>query len=137
MIIVIVIIIIIILITIIVGIITTFTTTTIMPKPIILTTIITISIYHHHHPHHHHHSHPYHHDDHHPNPQVKDDKFWEEVPELAFGELPELLEDVSVVGYPIGGESLSVTAGVVSRIELQEYAQVRKVFTLFLGVPLR
>lgn len=27
------------------------------------------------------------------------------------------------VGYPIGGESLSVTAGVVSRIELQEYAQ--------------
>lgn len=27
------------------------------------------------------------------------------------------------MGYPIGGESLSVTAGVVSRIELQEYAQ--------------
>lgn len=54
---------------------------------------------------------------------VKDDKFWEGLEALSFGKLPALLDDVSVVGYPIGGESLSVTAGVVSRIELQEYAQ--------------
>lgn len=55
---------------------------------------------------------------------VKDDKFWEDLHPIEFGELPALLDDVSVIGYPVGGESLSVTAGVVSRIELQEYAQV-------------
>lgn len=54
---------------------------------------------------------------------VKDEAFWTDLHPLEFGELPALLDDVSVVGYPIGGESLSVTAGVVSRIELQEYAQ--------------
>jgi S1-C subfamily serine protease len=54
---------------------------------------------------------------------VRDEAFWEDLYPLAFGELPALLDDVSVVGYPVGGESLSVTAGVVSRIELQEYAQ--------------
>lgn len=30
-------------------------------------------------------------------------------------------DSVSVVGYPTGGESLSVTQGVVSRIDLVEY----------------
>ena len=55
---------------------------------------------------------------------VKDEKFWEDLHPIEFGELPALLDDVSVIGYPVGGESLSVTAGVVSRIELQEYAQV-------------
>ena len=37
-------------------------------------------------------------------------------------ELPELQDKVSVVGFPVGGEELSVTEGVVSRIELQRYA---------------
>ncbi|CAK9091324.1 unnamed protein product [Durusdinium trenchii] len=37
--------------------------------------------------------------------------------------LPKLQDSVSVVGYPTGGESLSVTQGVVSRIDLVEYAQ--------------
>ncbi|KAI9006818.1 hypothetical protein DFJ74DRAFT_689487 [Hyaloraphidium curvatum] len=36
--------------------------------------------------------------------------------------LPKLEERVSVVGYPVGGENLSVTSGVVSRIDMQEYA---------------
>ena len=35
-------------------------------------------------------------------------------------------DDVSVVGYPIGGDSISISSGVVSRIEMQEYAQVRR-----------
>ncbi|CAK9051670.1 unnamed protein product, partial [Durusdinium trenchii] len=34
--------------------------------------------------------------------------------------LPKLQDSVSVVGYPTGGESLSVTQGVVSRIDLVE-----------------
>jgi S1-C subfamily serine protease len=28
----------------------------------------------------------------------------------------------AVIGYPIGGDNLSVTQGVVSRIDMQEYA---------------
>jgi hypothetical protein len=28
---------------------------------------------------------------------------------------------VAVVGYPVGGESISITVGVVSRIEVTEY----------------
>lgn len=54
---------------------------------------------------------------------VEDPAFWEQVTPLEFGKLPELLDDVSVVGYPVGGDSLSITSGVVSRIEMQEYAQ--------------
>jgi len=54
---------------------------------------------------------------------VEDDSFWNDVEALAFGELPDLFEDVSVVGYPIGGDSVSITSGVVSRIEMQEYVQ--------------
>ena len=42
---------------------------------------------------------------------------------LEFGTLPELQEEVEVLGYPTGGDAMSVTSGVVSRIEMQEYAQ--------------
>jgi S1-C subfamily serine protease len=42
---------------------------------------------------------------------------------LEFGVLPELQDEVEVLGYPTGGDSLSVTKGVVSRIEATEYAQ--------------
>ena len=56
--------------------------------------------------------------------KVEDDDFWHNVPiDLEFGELPELQEEVYVVGFPTGGDSMSITSGVVSRIELQQYAQ--------------
>jgi len=41
---------------------------------------------------------------------------------LQFGPLPTLHSEVEVLGYPTGGESLSVTSGVVSRVEMQQYA---------------
>jgi S1-C subfamily serine protease len=37
-------------------------------------------------------------------------------------QLQQLQDDVTVVGYPTGGDNISVTGGVVSRIELQQYA---------------
>jgi len=49
--------------------------------------------------------------------------FWEGLSALEFGPLPELQEEVEVLGYPTGGDAMSVTSGVVSRIEMQEYAQ--------------
>eukprot|EP00546_Thalassionema_frauenfeldii_P001705 CAMPEP_0178934138 /NCGR_PEP_ID=MMETSP0786-20121207/23701_1 /TAXON_ID=186022 /ORGANISM="Thalassionema frauenfeldii, Strain CCMP 1798" /LENGTH=513 /DNA_ID=CAMNT_0020611897 /DNA_START=212 /DNA_END=1753 /DNA_ORIENTATION=+ len=55
--------------------------------------------------------------------EVEDESFWEGLEPLNFGDLPMLQDEVEVLGYPTGGDSLSVTKGVVSRIELQEYTQ--------------
>ena len=53
---------------------------------------------------------------------VEDDEFWQGVSPVEFGELPALQDAVTVVGYPIGGDTISVTSGVVSRIEILSYA---------------
>ncbi|KAG8488116.1 hypothetical protein CXB51_018266 [Gossypium anomalum] len=52
---------------------------------------------------------------------VKDDEFWEGVSPVEFGELPALQDAVTVAGYPIGGDTISVTSRVVSRIEILSY----------------
>src|SRR3970282_2111004 len=44
------------------------------------------------------------------------------VPALALAdELPQLKSHISVYGYPTGGDDLSVTDGIVSRIEFASY----------------
>ena len=53
---------------------------------------------------------------------VDDPSFWSTGAPLEFGAVPCLQDEVSVIGYPEGGEGVSVTAGVVSRIEIQRYA---------------
>jgi len=53
---------------------------------------------------------------------VEDEGFWEGAEALEFGDLPRLQDPVAVVGYPIGGDTISVTSGVVSRIEVTSYA---------------
>lgn len=53
---------------------------------------------------------------------VEDEEFWDGVKPLDFGPLPKLQDSVAVVGYPIGGDTISVTVGVVSRIEVTEYS---------------
>ena len=53
---------------------------------------------------------------------VEDEGFWKDVTPLDFGPLPRLQDSVTVVGYPIGGDSISVTSGVVSRIEVTLYS---------------
>ncbi|XP_074591327.1 protease Do-like 9 [Curcuma longa] len=52
---------------------------------------------------------------------VENDEFWEGVSPVEFGSLPALQDAVTVVGYPIGGDTISVTSGVVSRIEILPY----------------
>ncbi|MDQ2867023.1 MAG: trypsin-like peptidase domain-containing protein [Verrucomicrobiota bacterium] len=47
--------------------------------------------------------------------------FYKEMVPLRFGDIPELESTVSAYGYPIGGERMSVTAGIVSRIDFQLY----------------
>jgi len=47
--------------------------------------------------------------------------FYKNMVSLKFGGIPELESTVSAYGYPIGGERMSVTAGIVSRIDFQLY----------------
>ncbi|XP_057782424.1 protease Do-like 2, chloroplastic [Salvia miltiorrhiza] len=53
---------------------------------------------------------------------VESKEFWEGTEPLHFGRLPNLQDSVTVVGYPLGGETISVSKGVVSRIEVTSYA---------------
>ena len=53
---------------------------------------------------------------------VDDDEFFRGVTPVEFGQLPSLQSPVTVVGYPIGGVAISVTQGVVSRIEVTAYS---------------
>lgn len=54
--------------------------------------------------------------------QVADPAFYQGTIPIPLGEMPELSDEVSVYGYPVGGERLSITNGVVSRIESIPYA---------------
>jgi S1-C subfamily serine protease len=56
---------------------------------------------------------------------VEDFKDFEGFPTFEFGNVPALESQVRVIGYPIGGERLSVTRGVVSRIDFQPYSHSR------------
>uniref|UniRef100_A0A0E0DM00 PDZ domain-containing protein n=2 Tax=Oryza TaxID=4527 RepID=A0A0E0DM00_9ORYZ len=48
---------------------------------------------------------------------VENEEFWRGTEPLQLGRLPCLQDSVTVVGYPLGGDTISVTKGVVSRIE--------------------
>lgn len=54
--------------------------------------------------------------------KVKDTDFFKGLKPLPIGDLPEPYQEVAVFGYPIGGETLSITKGVLSRIEQKVYA---------------
>jgi S1-C subfamily serine protease len=47
--------------------------------------------------------------------------FFKNMLPLQFGGIPALESTVSAYGYPIGGERMSVTTGIVSRIDFQLY----------------
>ncbi len=53
---------------------------------------------------------------------VEDEAFWEGAAELEIGEMPQLRQQVVVVGYPMGGDTICVTVGVVSRIDYDQYS---------------
>lgn len=53
--------------------------------------------------------------------ELEDPSRIENVPALAFDGLPEMRSQVFTYGYPTGGNRISSTAGVVSRIEIQSY----------------
>lgn len=65
---------------------------------------------------------------------VEDNEFWEgiQVVELC-AKVPRLEEAVLCVGFPVGGDTISVTSGVISRIEVMTYAQTA---TELLGIQI-
>jgi S1-C subfamily serine protease len=54
--------------------------------------------------------------------EVLDPDFYQGTSHLTLGGVPKLDSVVTVLGYPIGGDRLSVTRGVVSRIDYQVYS---------------
>lgn len=62
---------------------------------------------------------------------VDDPSFFEGITPLSIGGLPETHKEVAVYGFPMGGDTLSITKGVVSRIEHQPY--VHSSFGLLAG----
>lgn len=57
---------------------------------------------------------------------IDDVEFWRRgrpIMPLRWAGLPELYDDVAVVGYPMGGDNVCVTRGVVSRVDTMAYAR--------------
>ena len=53
---------------------------------------------------------------------VENPAFFKGTSPLEFGGMPEIESVVSAYGYPLGGTRLSVTRGIVSRIDFQPYS---------------
>ena len=53
---------------------------------------------------------------------VEDERFFEGSQNIAVGGLPSLNSPVEVIGFPIGGKRVSITRGIVSRINMSLYS---------------
>jgi len=60
--------------------------------------------------------------------KVEEPGFFEDEPFLTFGELPDAQQEVLVYGFPMGGDMLSITKGIISRIEHQPYVHSSSMF---------
>ena len=54
--------------------------------------------------------------------EAEDGEAFANTKPLEFGPIPKLNTEVSAIGYPIGGDRISVTRGVVSRIDFRPYS---------------
>ncbi|MBK8394635.1 MAG: trypsin-like peptidase domain-containing protein [Leptospiraceae bacterium] len=54
--------------------------------------------------------------------KAKDPSFYDDATSFEFGAIPDLNSSITVVGYPIGGDKISVSRGIVSRKEQSTYA---------------
>lgn len=53
--------------------------------------------------------------------KLKSPEQLKDINPLTLGELPDVHQEVTVYGYPVGGRALSITKGIISRIEHQTY----------------
>lgn len=52
---------------------------------------------------------------------VEEDAFWTGMEDVDLVDTPHLQDQILVCGFPIGGDSLSITSGIVSRVTLCSY----------------
>ena len=57
--------------------------------------------------------------------RVNDESFFDGVSPVGIGPLPEVRDQVAVYGFPQGGDKLSITEGVVCRVEHSKYTHSR------------
>jgi S1-C subfamily serine protease len=55
---------------------------------------------------------------------VRDERFFDNLEPLEFGDLPKVRSAVVTCGYPAGGEEISYTRGVVSRVQIEPYSHI-------------
>jgi S1-C subfamily serine protease len=60
--------------------------------------------------------------------RVKDESFFDGTKSLEFDGLPKIQQEIAVYGFPMGGNSISVSTGIVSRIEHTRYVHSREQF---------
>lgn len=60
--------------------------------------------------------------------KVKDETFFKDTKPLEFGTLPNIQDKVTVYGFPMGGNTISVSTGIVSRIEHTRYVHSGETF---------
>lgn len=58
--------------------------------------------------------------------EVEDASFFDDIVPMELGQTPPPQTPVAVVGFPIGGNMLSVTQGVISRIEARPYVHSQR-----------
>jgi len=59
---------------------------------------------------------------------IEDESFFAGTTALKFDGLPQIQKEITVYGFPMGGNSISVSTGIVSRIEHTRYAHSREIF---------
>lgn len=62
--------------------------------------------------------------------EVEDKTFFNRTSSLKLGTLPQIQDNVTVYGYPLGGDKLSTTQGIVSRMEHNAYTLTNKRFLI-------
>jgi len=58
--------------------------------------------------------------------KVEDESFFDGTVPVRFGGVPLQRDRVAVYGFPMGGEVLSITEGIVSRVEVQNYSHSQR-----------
>jgi len=62
--------------------------------------------------------------------EIEDKSFFNGTVPLKLGTLPEIQEKLTVYGYPLGGDQLSTTQGIVSRMEHNTYTLTNRKFLI-------
>jgi S1-C subfamily serine protease len=57
---------------------------------------------------------------------VKEPEFWENSKPLNIGRMTGIEKRVKVLGFPVGGDEMSTTKGIVSRIQVDTYEQAEQ-----------